>query len=297
VSGVEITLVLLGAVAHALWNLASKYKRGDTVVFVWVYTAASAVVCLPIAVTLVVRGVQQFTWALVVGAAVSAVLHVVYSLVLQTGYDHAELGVVYPVARGTGPVLSMIVAVVILREQVSVLALVGALIVIVGIVVVAGNPFARRGGTRSGGMAWGVATGATIACYTLWDSFSVATMGLDPITYFAGTLVLETALLAPGVGFRRGADSGGRPTFGEVLRESVKNNWIPLLTVAILSPTAYILVLHVMQHAPVALVAPLRESSVVIGSLLGWWLFHEGNLLRRLGGGVVVLAGIVAISA
>jgi uncharacterized membrane protein len=47
----------------------------------------------------------------------------------------------------------------------------------------------------------------------------------------------------------------------------------------------------------VALVAPLRESSVVIGSLLGWWLFHEGNLLRRLGGGVVVLAGIVAISA
>jgi drug/metabolite transporter (DMT)-like permease len=217
--------------------------------------------------------------------------------VLQTGYDHAELGVVYPVARGTGPVLSMIVAVVILREQVSVLALVGALIVIVGIVVVAGNPFARRGGTRSGGMAWGVATGATIACYTLWDSFSVATMGLDPITYFAGTLVLETALLAPGVGFRRGADSGGRPTFGEVLRESVKNNWIPLLTVAILSPTAYILVLHVMQHAPVALVAPLRESSVVIGSLLGWWLFHEGNLLRRLGGGVVVLAGIVAISA
>ena len=140
-----VALVLAAAAAHALWNIASKYKRGDTFVFVWAYTCASALLWVPIGMVLMAKGQQVLDWRLAVGSAVSAALHIAYSLILQAGYDRAELGVVYPVARGTGPMLTMLFAVVLLGERLTTVALLGALLVIGGILVVAGNPF---GGSR-----------------------------------------------------------------------------------------------------------------------------------------------------
>ncbi|MEW2547683.1 EamA family transporter [Streptomyces sp. NPDC047002] len=80
------------------------------------------------------------------------------------------------------------------------------------------------------------------------------------------------------------------------IASTVRRNAAPVLTVAVFSPLAYILVLSAMRTAPVALVAPLRESSIVVGSLLAWRLFHEAHLARRLVGAAAVLAGIAAIS-
>ena len=116
------------------------------------------------------KGQQAFDWRFAVGSAVSAALHLAYSLTLQAGYDRAELGVVYPVAPGTGPVLTMLFALFLLGERLTTVAMLGALLVVVGILVVTGNPF-RRGSSRPlQEMIWGAATGATIAGYTLWDS-------------------------------------------------------------------------------------------------------------------------------
>jgi drug/metabolite transporter (DMT)-like permease len=281
-----IAIVLVAAVAHAIWNTASKYKQGDTVRFVWAYTAASAVLCVPIAAVRMIVDGQQVTLALVIGAAVSGALHVAYSMSLQTGYDKSDLGVVYPVARGTGPILTMLCAILFLGERLSILEIVGAVVVVLGITVVAGNPFAPGRTHPLRGVGWGALTGATIAAYTLWDDHSVATLHLDPMAYFAGTLVFETAILAP-----RALRNGFRPVL-----DVVRRNPVPVPVIAVFSPLAYVLVLIAMQTAPVAIVAPLRESSIVLGSLLAWRLFHEGHLPRRLIGAVVVLAGIAAIS-
>ena len=109
-----IAMVLAAAVAHAVWNLASKYKRGDTLLFVWAYSCASTLLWVPIGLVLMVQGQGAIDWRLGVGAAVSAALHIAYSLTLQAGYDRAELGVVYPIARGTGPVLTMLFAILLL---------------------------------------------------------------------------------------------------------------------------------------------------------------------------------------
>jgi len=109
-----LATVLVAAVAHAAWNLASTAKRGDTVLFVAVYTAGSTVLCLPLAVLAATTGSQPVTWPLLGAAAVSAALHLAYSLTLQAGYDRADLGVVYPVARGTGPLLTTVLAVAVL---------------------------------------------------------------------------------------------------------------------------------------------------------------------------------------
>ena len=280
-----VEIILVAAVAHAMWNLASKYKRGDTLLFVWAYTGISALLCVPIWAALVTPGRQVLDWRLALGAAISAVLHIAYSLILQVGYDRAELGVVYPVARGTGPLLTMFFAVLMLGEHLTAVAMLGAFLIIAGILVVTGNPFRRASHHPLQGVLWGAATGATIAGYTLWDSYSVTSLHLAPVSYYTGTLLLQGILLTPSALRRR-----------HRIPAAIRANITPILIVAVLSPLAYILVLSAMQTAPVALVAPLRESSIVIGSLLACLLFHEGHLTRRITGAVVVLIGIMAIS-
>lgn len=278
-----VAIVLVAALLHAAWNLASKYKRGDTLMFVWAYTSASALLLVPIA--LAIKGKQVLDWRLAVGSAVSAVLHLAYSLILQAGYDRAELGVVYPVARGTGPVLTMLFALLLLGERLTVVAMVGALLVVAGILVVTGNPFRSGSRHQLPGLIWGTATGATIASYTLWDSYSITSLHLAPVEYYAGTLLLQSLILTP-VALRQ----------RHGMQAAICTDAIPILIVAVWSPLAYILVLTAMLSAPVALVAPLREASIVIGSLLACRLFGEGHLVRRIVGAVVVLAGIAAIS-
>ncbi|GAA4176907.1 DMT family transporter [Gryllotalpicola koreensis] len=283
-----IAIVLVAAVAHAVWNTVSKGKRGDTVRFVWAYTALSAVLCLAtVAVWSAVRHPPDVGYTLVLAVAVSGVLHVAYSLTLQIGYDHSPLGVVYPIARGTGPVLTTLCAVLFLGQAISRTETLGAALVIAGVVVVTGNPFRTSTRGRLRGVLWGTATGVMIAAYTLWDAHAMTNLRVDPLTYFSGTLVVETLLLAPQA-LRRGAAP---------VMESVRQNAPLIPAIAVLSPVAYVLVLFAMRSAPVAVVAPLRESSIVLGSFLAWWLFHEGLLARRLVGAAVVLAGIAAISA
>lgn len=279
-----VAVVLVAAVAHAIWNTVSKYKRGDTILFVWAYTCAATLLCAPIGIVPVITGTQPVSWQLAAGSIVSAVLHLVYSLTLQTGYDRFDLGVIYPVARGTGPVLTMLSAIFLVGERPTGIAMLGA-VVVAGIVVVAGNPF-RSGRHRPlRGVLWGAATGAAIAAYTLWDSYSVTSLHLDPVTYFTGTFLLQSLILTPRALRRR-----------DQIRTAIRANAAPILTVAAFSPLSYILVLTAMRTAPVALIAPLRESSIVVGSLLAWRLFHEADLARRVIGAAIVLAGIAAIS-
>ena len=76
---------------------------------------------------------------------------------------------------------------------------------------------------------------------------------------------------------------------------SLRANAVVVPTIAVLSPLAYVLVLVALRTAPVAVVAPLRESSIVVASLLAWRFFGEGHLARRLVGAAVVLVGIVAV--
>jgi len=280
-----VAMVLAAAVAHAVWNLASKFKRGDAVLFVGAYTGASALLCFPISLFSGAGAPQMLEGPLWTGAAVSALLHTAYSLTLQAGYDRAELGVVYPVARGTAPVLTMLLALPLLGERLGTAAMFGASLVVAGILVVTGNPFVREGPRPMQGLLWGVATGATIAAYTLWDAYAVIGLHLAPLSYYATTLLLQSLILMPSVWRRR-----------HHVRAALRADAVPILIVAVFSPLAYMLVLTAMLSAPVALVAPLRESSIVIGSLVACLWFREGHLARRLAGAAVVLAGIAAIS-
>ncbi|HLR27474.1 MAG TPA: DMT family transporter [Ruania sp.] len=278
-------LVLAAAVFHAVWNSAAKGARGDGYVFVWAYATGSALLCLPPAVVQFVAAGAPWSWRLLVGPLVAGILHNIYGLVLQTGYRRAELGVVYPVARGVGPLLTMVVALAVLGEEPGAWGIAGGAVVLVGILVVATGSAQVRRDRLATGVFYGAATGVAIASYTLWDNHAVTAWSLHPLTYFALSCSVQAVVLTPGALRRR-------------------RHWAPTLRpnrgrialVAVLSPAAYILVLIAMQTTPVAIVAPVRESSIVIGSLLAWWLYREPDPARRVAGAAVVVCGIAFIA-
>ena len=288
-SSTALFLVLTAAVLHAVWNIAAKRVGGGSYVFVFCYASASAVIWLPLGPgVLLVNGTGPTT-ALLTATLLSGALHIVYGLALQTGYRKADLSVVYPVARGTGPLLTMLFAIWILADRPGSVAIVGGFVVVAGVAVVASARSSsgpdRHRASRWRGVRWGAVTGAAIASYTLWDDHAMTHLALLPIPYFSLSTVWQAALMAPGLRGRR-----------TELVWVVRAHWRETLCVAVLSPLAYVLVLQAMTTTSVALVAPARESSIVVGSLLAWKLFHEPAPVRKFAGAVVVVVGIALIA-
>jgi drug/metabolite transporter (DMT)-like permease len=282
VNPAAIGLVLTAALAHAAWNFSAKRASTGGALFVWMYQAASAVICLPVAVAALVLTDVTPQWSWLLAAGVSAVLHVAYGLVLQQGYAVGDMSVVYPVARGSGPLLSVIAAVAFLGERPGALALVGAACVVAGVLVVGlGQKKVHLGPS----LFWGGLTGLTIAAYTLWDAHSVNGLAVPPLIYFSTGAIIQSLILAPHA-------VRNRSKMAALWRE----HRVDVLVIAVLSPAAYIAVLYAMRIAPVSMVAPARELSIVFGSLIAWRWLNEPDPLRRLTGAAIVLAGVAAIA-
>jgi drug/metabolite transporter (DMT)-like permease len=288
VNGIALTLVLTAAVVHAIWNLAAKQVGDGGARFVFLYYTVSAVIFGPVAIVqLCLSGPQWTVLAIWLLAAVgTAVLHVGYGIVLQRGYAVGDLSVVYPLARGTGPLLSVLVAVLFLHEHPGWSGLLGAFLVIAGVLVISfGKPTHADPTRRRAGVFHGLLTGAFIAAYTLWDAHSVTALGIPPIAYFGIGSVFQSLLMAPSV-------LRDRPSVVSLWHRHRRQ----ILTVGLLSPLGYLFVLYALQLAPVSLVAPARELSIVLGGLAAWRLLGEAQAARRLIGSLVVLAGIAAIA-
>ena len=292
-------LVLCASVAHALWNIAAKSVSGKGYAFVLAYHGLSAILLAPVAIWLLLTGTQPINWAILGAAVLSAIFHIAYSVSLQSGYDHAPLGVVYPTARGVGPIITIIIAVLLFGERPSIPEIIGAFIVIAGIAVVTVRPTGHGAAGLAGirhsgigrGLAWGGLIGVFIASYTLWDDFAVNHIADSPLLYFAISEACVMIIMALGIVTIPGG-AARRADFISILREHKR----ALVTVAILSPLAYVLALYAMQQAPVSLVAPVRETSIIVGTLLAWWLFGEKNIVAKLLGALVVVAGISLIA-
>jgi drug/metabolite transporter (DMT)-like permease len=198
-----------------------------------------------------------------------------------------DLSVVYPLARGTGPLLASGAAILLLGERAGLVAWAGILLIVAGVFLLAWEP---DGGGRSRrerrlGVVFGVLTGAFIAAYTLWDKYAVDDLLLSPVLYYWGSLLVQTVVLLP-VALRR--------------REEIRGAWQArrpeALGVAVLSPVAYLLVLTALVFAPVSRIAPAREIGILIGTLLGGGLLAEEGLRRRLLASLCMVLGIVALA-
>jgi drug/metabolite transporter (DMT)-like permease len=324
VSTAALVLVLVAALAHAAWNVLAKTASGGAA-FVWLFSAAAVVIWVPAAAVAAVVAPGSLGLEGVAFMAGSGALHALYFVLLQRGYRDGDLSLVYPLARGTGPLLSTLAAIVIFAERPSALALAGGAIIVVAVFSLAGVGSgaaevagAGRAGVESGaaeaaraGVGSGAAevtraaragvrvdalrrrraigfallTGVAIASYTLWDKQAVGPLGLAPVVYYWGANVAETALLTPFVAHRSG---------------EVRRTWLAhrrqVLGVAVLSPLAYILVLFALAHAPVSYVAPARELSILVGAVAGITVLDEGQPRRRMLAAAAIFVGIVALA-
>jgi drug/metabolite transporter (DMT)-like permease len=281
-----LLLTLSAALLHATWNFAAKRAEGGGLVFVWGYVAASAVIWTPITLVWSIWHPLHPTWTWLLAGFVSGMLHVAYGTLLQKGYAAGDMNLVYPLARGTGPLLTVLVAVLVFREHTTVLAMSGVALVVAGVLVIS---FGRRNPAsphrRRVGVGFGIATGASIAAYTLWDAHAVTTLGLPALPYFTVGLLCQWVGQTPSIWRRRTAL---RPVLLAYRRQ--------ILVVAVLSPLAYCLVLEALTLSPVSVVAPVRETSIVVGAVLSWLVLREPHPARRLAGSVVVLAGVAALA-
>lgn len=284
-SWLVILLILAGGLAHATWNLVVKRSAVSGPTFVWLTAVFAGIVLLPVGIVAAV--LDPPSWRdLALAAVVSAILHVGYFLALQAGYRAGDVSVVYPLARGTGPLLSVVFAVVLFAERPGPLGFAGAAAVVAGVVVIGLAGGRANWRTARPGVLWGLLVGILIAAYTLWDAHAVTALAISPILLNAGTSTLEAVLLTP-IAVRRWAQ----------VRATLRNHWRDVLVVAVLSPLSYILILFAMQLAPVSIVAPAREISVVFVALAGWLLFKEPHPGARLTGATVVVLGVALLAA
>ncbi len=285
-------LILLAGLIHALWNIAAKKAGGDAR-FAFFTSVLMMLVWAPLGWWLGRSAVPLWgarEWGIV---ALSGVLHVVYYVTLLRGYRKADLTVVYPLARGTGPLLSSLTAIALLGERLTAMGALGITAVVGGVFLIAGGPALLRAGRGGGqaqrrlrqGLVYGLLTGVFIASYTVVDGYAVKAMLLSPILVdYMGNLV-RVAVLAPAA-LRR----------PDQLRALWQVQWRFALLVAAVSPIAYVLVLYAMQSAPLSLVAPAREVSMLFAALIGGHLLGEGDRAARVAGAVLIAAGVAALA-
>ncbi len=295
-TGFALALVLASALVHASWNFLLKKSGGGPGLI-----TAACLVSL-VAYAPVVAGaawIQGYDFRPVHLALMllSGIVHTAYFLLLDRAYrSGGDLSIVYPLARATGPLLTIAVAVVILGERPGPLALAGAVLVVASALLLTGNPFAwhKRGSPLQRGgddprqaVMFALLTGFTISLYTITDKASVAAWLIPPLVYDWGCNFFRSLVLVP-LARRRWPGA-----IGKAWRERRKS----VIAIALLSPLSYILVLTAMVFTPVSLVAPAREVSILFAALMGAHFLKEGDLVRRLVAAVGMALGVAGLVA
>lgn len=279
-----LLLVVCGALLHAVWNLSAK-RAGGGVAFVWAFNFVSVVVTAPLAAWQWLALPQALGGAAWLAIGVSAVVHIAYNLVLLQGYRLGEFSVVYPVARGSGPMFAVLGALLWFGEMPSALGWAGIVAVLAGLFLIGG--VVRAVVAAPGllpGIRWGLLTGVCIAGYTLVDAWAVKALAVPVVLYYCLGLAVRTVFLTPQVLAGRAA-----------LRAEWQRNRTHILSIGVLSPAAYLLVLTAMTLAPVSYVAPVREVSMLVGVVIGARVLREAVSPVRLAGAGLMVLGVVLL--
>jgi drug/metabolite transporter (DMT)-like permease len=206
---------------------------------------------------------------------------------LQKGYQVADLSVVYPVARGTGPMLSSICAFLVLGERPTDLGIIGLLCVVLGIGLIStqGRLDQFRKPAAHRGVRWGVSTGFLIAGYTVVDAYGVTALSIEPVVLDWCANAVRFLLLAPLV-----LSNHARAL------SAMSGRWLSAIGVGLLSPLSYILVLAALKiGAPLSVVAPAREMSMMVGALFGIVILREPIGFWRMAGCGVMVTGVILL--
>lgn len=287
-----LTLVLTAALVHATWNYFLK-KANARRPFWWLVYIITAVITVPALFIYDPQALSNITpigWLVI---ALSAPIHVIYGQVLQIGYKKSDYSIVYPTARGTGPLITVLCAVLILGDRPSFWGWIGIVLILASIVLLA-MPHKQDKQTQDlrirAGIFWGFLTGCFIAGYSFCDAWAVQQeTGLTPLSFYFPSIAVRAIVFAPFIMMHANWKAESK----EILTTPRLQKALAVVTVG--SPLAYILVLYAMTIAPLAYVAPSREVGMMIGVVLGGLLLRERLSVTRLAGVIGMTLGVILV--
>lgn len=278
-----LTLVFISTFCHAFWNMILKKVQGG-ILFIWFFTLITTLCYIPFLVALPTTYVT-FTQPLVLYICVSSmIVHLFYFIFLDKAYQYGDLSIIYPVARGIAPVLTIIAAFFLLNESLSTTQLFSVCCIIFGTFTLSGFSYSRDP-TMGKSLAYALVCGIMVASFTLIDKVAISQYAISPFLLDFINNLGRTVMLCPYALNNK-----------TQLKDLVQVNWKEGVMVALLSPLSYLLVLYAMKYAPISLIAPLRQFSIVIGGILGVKLLCENRDYAKLLGIGLTFFGIVLLN-
>ena len=271
-----VAIILSAAMLHAVWNAIVKTAADRTttlglVALGHVLPGAAMVCILPLPSS------EAFIYI-----ALSTFIHFGYFYLLGRAYQHGDLSVVYPIARGTVPALVSLLAMLLLGEVLPLMVWAGMGLIVSGIVL--SNWKALQSGIGKSAVVLSLGTGLCISIYSVVDGVGVRLSG-NILSYWAWGAFLHL-FIAGFAGWRR----------WQTLAQLPSKIWIVGIAGGMVSMTAYGLILYAKNFAPLGVVSALRETSVIFATLIGFVILKEGNWKRRLGAAVLMVIGITMIA-
>ncbi|MFC5528292.1 EamA family transporter [Cohnella yongneupensis] len=279
-SFVAIGLVLLSGFVHAIWNLFAK-KSMNKHVFLWLCYATSVLVFSPYLWTegTSLTHVHSSEW-LVIAASVG--LHGAYIYMLAVTYEIGDLSQVYPIMRGTSPLLVPFIGVLVLGEQLRLLGWFGVACIVFGIYIAGNLRLSGLWHRRNRAIWLALCVGVLITTYTVVDKVAIRSVPpqlLTELTNIGNFLTLSLIVMRQ-----------------QGIKKEWRMNWRTIVLGGVLSPGGYILFLKAMALSPVSQLAPMREIGTVFGTVMGVFLLHEPQGRKRLWASVLITAGVVLLA-
>jgi drug/metabolite transporter (DMT)-like permease len=270
-----VLLAVLGAaLLHAGWNAIIKTGLSKQT-SMFLLSVGHAAIGFCVALTKPFPEAEVWPWLLA-----SGLIHMAYQLFLAFAYEQGDLSRVYPLARGAAPMMVLVVSVLFLSDPMGMMDYVGVLVLGLGIAFMARGVFTNGESRRLLPFAFGSAMAT--AGYTLADGLGARVAG-DPLQYVGWLMMLSALFYTPAAIALRGV---------EVIRAS-RRDWIMGLIAAAASFAAYAIAVWAMTVAPLALVAALRETSILFAVLLGWLLFGDRMDRGKIIAAVLIVSGVV----
>ena len=285
-TAVALALVVFSAFIHASWNFVLKKSGGGTGL-VTCASLTSLLIYAPIVLGATWYVGYDFKPMHLALMFASGMIHTFYFLLLDRAYrSGGDLSIVYPLARSTGPLITIVVAVMLLGERPGPTAIAGAILIGASALLLTGNPFAWHKSEARHAVGFALLTGCVIAGYTIFDKASVASWLIPPLLYDWGCNFFRVCVLVP---FTNRRAPGSMAAAWRERRGAV-------VAIALGSPLSYILVLTAMVFTPVSLVAPAREVSILFAALMGAHFLREGDLARRVVAAIGMVLGISGLA-
>lgn len=275
-------LVILSTFTHAIWNLALKRVQGG-MIFVWIFTTITCIIYLPVIVFNFKQIYSTLSLNSILFCTLSVVLHLLYYIFLDKAYFYGDLSSIYPITRGISPVFTIFFASLLMGEHINSFQLISISMIILGSFVLSGVGVEKiEYNTQS--LIFALLCAGAISGYTLTDKLVMSQTAVSPFFLDFFNNLGRSALLAP-----------------TALRDFkktqllAKNHIKSALIVALLSPISYLMILFAMKHLDISIIAPLRQFSIVIGSLFGFYILNEKAYLYKKVGIAMTFLGVLMI--